>query len=135
LSHEESVIRNRKHLPADLGNRLDVREDGHRFSGQDEFLEVESLGEQILIMIKDQVSWRSVAPVCPGFDDKVFFAGFQMRARDKVRKMMGDELIKFGKDVRKLAANPVQRQLDEARAEFKRRNQLRDSKNKRSQGS
>ena len=50
--------------------------------------------------------------------------------RDKLRKMTGDELIKFGKDVRKLAENPFQKQLEEARAEFKRRNQLRNSKNK-----
>ena len=47
---------------------------------------------------------------------------------DKLRKITGDELIEFGKDVRKLAENPYQRKLDEARAEFKRRNQLRDSK-------
>ena len=44
--------------------------------------------------------------------------------------MTDEELIKFGKDVRKLAENPFQKQLEEARAEFKRRNQLRDSKNK-----
>jgi hypothetical protein len=35
-----------------------------------------------------------------------------------------EELIKFGKDVRRLAENPFQRQLDEARAEWKRRKQL-----------
>ena len=36
--------------------------------------------------------------------------------------MTDEELIRFGKDVRKLAAeNPFQRQLDEARAEWKRR--------------
>ena len=50
--------------------------------------------------------------------------------REKLRKMTDEELIKFGKDVRKLAENPFQKQLEEAGAEFRRRNQLRDSKNK-----
>jgi hypothetical protein len=45
-------------------------------------------------------------------------------------RMTDEELIKFGKDVRRLAENPFQRQLEEARREWKRRNQLRDSKNK-----
>jgi hypothetical protein len=35
--------------------------------------------------------------------------------------MTDEELIKFGKDVRKLAENPFQRQLDAARAGWKRR--------------
>jgi hypothetical protein len=35
--------------------------------------------------------------------------------------MTDEELIRFGKDVRELAENPFQRQLDEARAEWKRR--------------
>ena len=52
------------------------------------------------------------------------------KLRDKLCKMTDEELIKFGKDVRKLAENPFQKQLEEARAEFRRRNQLRDSKNK-----
>jgi hypothetical protein len=34
--------------------------------------------------------------------------------RDKLRKMTDEELIKFGKDVRRLAENPFQRQLEEA---------------------
>ena len=42
------------------------------------------------------------------------------KLRDKLRKMT-EELIKFGKDVRRLAENPFQRQLEEARAEWKRR--------------
>ncbi len=33
--------------------------------------------------------------------------------------MTGEELVKFGKQVRKLAENPFQRQLEEARAEWK----------------
>jgi hypothetical protein len=41
--------------------------------------------------------------------------------RDKLRRMTDEELIKFGKEVRKLAENPFQRQLEEARAEWKRR--------------
>jgi hypothetical protein len=41
--------------------------------------------------------------------------------REKLRKMSDEELIKFGKDVRRLAENPFQRQLEEARAEWKRR--------------
>ena len=52
------------------------------------------------------------------------------KLRDKLRRMTDEELIKFGKDVRRLAENPFQRQLDEARAEWKRRKELRDSKNK-----
>lgn len=35
--------------------------------------------------------------------------------------MTDEELIKFGKEVRKLAENPFQRQLEEARAEYRRR--------------
>jgi hypothetical protein len=41
--------------------------------------------------------------------------------RDKLRKMTDEELIKFGKDVSRLAENPFQRQLEEARREWKRR--------------
>jgi hypothetical protein len=44
------------------------------------------------------------------------------RLRDRLRKMSDEELIRFGKEVRRLAENPFQRQLDEARAEWKRRN-------------
>ena len=43
------------------------------------------------------------------------------KLRDKLRRMTDEELIKFGKDVRRLAENPFQRQLEEARAEWKRR--------------
>jgi hypothetical protein len=41
--------------------------------------------------------------------------------RDRLRRMTDEELVRFGKDVRRLAENPFQRQLDEARAEWKRR--------------
>jgi tRNA A37 N6-isopentenylltransferase MiaA len=43
------------------------------------------------------------------------------KLRERLRRMTDEELIKFGKDVRKLAENPFQRQLEEARAEWKRR--------------
>jgi uncharacterized protein HemY len=43
------------------------------------------------------------------------------KLRDKLRRMSDDELIRFGKEVRRLAENPFQRQLDEARREWKRR--------------
>ena len=43
------------------------------------------------------------------------------KLRDKLRKMSDEELIRFGKQVRRLAENPFQRQLEEARAEWKRR--------------
>jgi hypothetical protein len=43
------------------------------------------------------------------------------KLRDKLRQMSDEELIKFGREVRRLAENPFQRQLDEARAEWKRR--------------
>jgi len=52
------------------------------------------------------------------------------KLRERLRRMTDAELIKFGKDVRRLAENPFQRQLDEARQEWKRRKELRDSKNK-----
>jgi len=45
--------------------------------------------------------------------------------RDKLRKMTDEELIRFGEQVRRLAENPFQRQLDEARAEWKRRKLLK----------
>jgi hypothetical protein len=43
------------------------------------------------------------------------------KLRERLRRMTDEELIKFGKDVRRLAANPFQRQLEEARREWKRR--------------
>jgi len=43
------------------------------------------------------------------------------KLRDKLRHMSDDELIRFGKEVRRLAENPFRRQLEEARAEWKRR--------------
>jgi hypothetical protein len=43
------------------------------------------------------------------------------KLRERLRRMTDEELIKFGKDVRRLAENPFQWQLDEARAEWKRR--------------
>jgi hypothetical protein len=43
------------------------------------------------------------------------------KLRKRLRRMTDEELIRFGKDVRKLAENPFQRQLEEARAEWKRR--------------
>jgi uncharacterized protein HemY len=44
--------------------------------------------------------------------------------RDKLRKMSDEELIRFGKEVRRLAENPFQRQLEEARKEWKRRKKI-----------
>ena len=46
------------------------------------------------------------------------------KLRNKLRKMTDEELVRFGKEVRRLAENPFQRQLDEARAEWKRRKGL-----------
>jgi hypothetical protein len=43
------------------------------------------------------------------------------KLRDKLRKMTDEQLIRFGKDVRRLAENPFQRQLEEARREWRRR--------------
>src|SRR6266478_4610277 len=43
------------------------------------------------------------------------------KLRERLRRMTDEELIKFGKDVRRLAENPFTRQLAEARAEWKRR--------------
>jgi hypothetical protein len=39
------------------------------------------------------------------------------KLRDRLRKMTDQELIRFGKEVRRLAENPFQRQLEEARRE------------------
>ena len=44
------------------------------------------------------------------------------KLRERLRRMTDDELIRFGKDVRRLAENPFQRQLEEARPEWERRN-------------
>jgi hypothetical protein len=41
------------------------------------------------------------------------------KLRERLRKMSDEELIKFGKEVRRLAENPFQRQLEEARREWK----------------
>ena len=46
---------------------------------------------------------------------------------ERLRHMTDEELIKFGKDVRRLAENPFQKQLEEARAEWKRRRESRAS--------
>jgi hypothetical protein len=43
------------------------------------------------------------------------------KLRDKLRKMTDQELIRFGKEVRRLAENPFRRQLEEARREWTRR--------------
>jgi hypothetical protein len=43
------------------------------------------------------------------------------KLRERLRSMTDEELIKFGEKVRKLAENPFQRQLEEARAEWRRR--------------
>jgi hypothetical protein len=43
------------------------------------------------------------------------------KLRERLSRMTDQELIRFGKDVRRLAENPFQRQLDEARAEWRRR--------------
>jgi hypothetical protein len=43
------------------------------------------------------------------------------KLRERLRRVTDEELIKFGKDVRKLAENPFQRQLEEVRREWKRR--------------
>jgi hypothetical protein len=43
------------------------------------------------------------------------------KLRERLRRMTDQELIRFGKDVRRLAENPFQRQLEEARREWKRR--------------
>jgi hypothetical protein len=54
------------------------------------------------------------------------------KLRERLRRMTDEELIKFGKDVRKLAENPFQRQLEEARKEWKRRKELQSRYAKRS---
>ena len=42
------------------------------------------------------------------------------KLRERLRKMSDEELVRFGKEVRRLAENPFQRQLEQARAEWKR---------------
>jgi hypothetical protein len=49
------------------------------------------------------------------------------KLRDKLRKMSDEESIRLGKEVRRLAENPFQRQLEEARAEWKRRKDVASS--------
>jgi hypothetical protein len=45
------------------------------------------------------------------------------KLRERLHGMTDEELVKFGKQARKLAENPFQRQLEEARREWKRRKQ------------
>jgi hypothetical protein len=40
------------------------------------------------------------------------------KLRERLRRMTDEELIRFGKDVRRLAENPFQKQLEEARREW-----------------
>ncbi len=54
------------------------------------------------------------------------------KLRERLRRMTDEELVKFGKDVRRLAENPFQRQLEEARKEWKRRKELQSRYAKRS---
>ena len=49
------------------------------------------------------------------------------KLRERLRRMTDEELIKFGREVRKLVENPFQRQLDAARAEWKRRKKAASS--------
>jgi hypothetical protein len=53
------------------------------------------------------------------------------KLRARLRRMTDEELIRFGKDVRKLAENPFQRQLEEARREWKRRKGNHDAQSVR----
>jgi hypothetical protein len=53
-----------------------------------------------------------------GFDSEEIILD---KLRERLRRMTDKELIEFGKNVRRLAENPFQRRLDEARAEWKRR--------------
>jgi hypothetical protein len=53
---------------------------------------------------------------------------FLDKLRESLRKMADEELVRCGKEVRRLAENPFQRQLEEARAEWKRRKQTSSSK-------
>jgi hypothetical protein len=46
------------------------------------------------------------------------------KLRERLRRTTDDELIRFGKDLRRLAENPFQRQLEEARREWKQRKGL-----------
>ena len=54
------------------------------------------------------------------------------KLRERLRRMTDEELVKFGKDMRRLAENPFQRQLEEARKEWKRRKELQSRYAKRS---
>jgi hypothetical protein len=56
-----------------------------------------------------------------GFDSEEIIL---QKLRERLRRMTDKELIEFGENVRKLAENPFQRQLDEARAEWKRRKEV-----------
>jgi hypothetical protein len=46
------------------------------------------------------------------------------KLRERLPRMTDDELIRFGKDLRRLAANPFRRQLEEARRGWKQRKGL-----------
>jgi len=43
------------------------------------------------------------------------------KLRERLLRMTDEELIKFGRDVRRLSENPFQKQLEEAKVEWKRR--------------
>ena len=43
------------------------------------------------------------------------------KLRERLRRMSDEELIKFGMEVRRLAENPFQKQLEESRREWKQR--------------
>jgi len=56
------------------------------------------------------------------------------KLREKLRRRTDAELIKFGKEVRRLAENPFQRQLEEARREWKRRKLTHGNNEKQKRG-
>ena len=73
-----------KHRPADLRNSLNIREDGRGFSSQCDSLQIESLGEQSLVTVKQKVAWLSIGRVGSRFNDESLLVRIQRTHEDAI---------------------------------------------------
>jgi hypothetical protein len=80
--------------------------------------------ETVYIEIKNRNAIMRFPVAPPGAMMSISFESEEIilkKLRERLRRMTDEELIKFGKDVRRLAENPFQKQLEIAREEWKRR--------------
>ena len=77
LSGQQAFVGGPKYRPLDLRLVLNIVQNSCWFPCQSEALQIESLGEQSLIPVKQQIAWRGIGRVCRGFHDESFLNGVQ----------------------------------------------------------